>query len=71
MTISLLRGRLNVARAQYALSRVYLSVANKRKMPRGPALCACRHWRNEILTTAIQLRIALLRGKVCTLFIAK
>jgi hypothetical protein len=64
MTISLLRGWLNFARAQYALSRVYLSVANKKKMPRGPALRGCRHWRNEVLTTAMQLRIALLRRKV-------
>ena len=64
MKISTMHRWLNVARAQYALSRVYLSVANKKKMPRGPALRGCRHWRNEVLTTAIQLRIALLRRKV-------
>jgi hypothetical protein len=64
MTISLMRCWLNVARAQYALSRIYLSIANKQQIPRGPALCACRHWRNEVLTTAIRLRVALLRRKV-------
>jgi hypothetical protein len=63
MKISTLRCWLNVARAQYALAKDSLAQANRQKMPRGPALCACRHWRNEVLTTAIQLRVALLRRK--------
>lgn len=59
MKISTLRCWLNVARAQYAIAREALAEANRNKGPRGPALCACRHWRNEILTTAIQLRVRL------------
>jgi hypothetical protein len=64
MKISTLHKWLNFARSRYALERERLSVANREKMPRGPALRGCRHWRNEVLTTAIQLRIALLRRKV-------
>jgi hypothetical protein len=51
---------LNVSRAQYAIARERLAEANKTKGNRGAALRACRHWRNEILTTAIQLRVRLI-----------
>ena len=61
MKIKTLHCWLNVSRAQYAIARENLAEANKTKGNRGAALKACRHWRNEILTTAIQLRVRLMR----------
>jgi len=63
MKINLMRTWLNFSRAQYAIAKDELSAANRNKTDRGPALRACNHWRNETLTTAIQLR-ARLMGRV-------
>lgn len=65
MKIKTLHCWLNVARAQYAIARDRLGEANRTKGPRGPALYACLHWRNEVLTTAMRLRVRLIarRGR--------
>lgn len=59
MKIKDLRTWLNFSRSQYAAARAALSEANRNKADKGQALRRCNHWRNQILTTAITLRVRL------------
>ena len=59
MTIRALHYELNRCRKWYRYARLWLATANVDREPTGPALAACKHWRNELLNTMLQLRIAL------------
>ena len=58
--IHALRWWLNYARAQYARARQDLSAANKTKTPTGEIMRRLNHWRHQVLSTAMKLRVRLL-----------
>ena len=62
--ISTLRCWLNYALAQYQLARSDLSVANRAKTPTGEIMRRLNHWRHQILSTAIKLRLRLLARRI-------
>lgn len=59
MRITTLRQNLNELRLLYRDARELLGDCNRQKIPTRWALIICRNCRNQLLTTMLQLKIAL------------